>query len=190
MPGRLSKGWRPAACAPVGRTHQYGFVNNLSAIPLLEDVLFYLQKFDELARPLSCFLNRLKTRILTSCNGQSILPLLQATRPDVAASLQQALETYSVRSPAIPDPARPTIPVELTDGFPYLGSPIGSPEFANRFFNDRLADVNNQTQHLHANFSDHQTRLRCYHQCTSQKLPCLLGADVMHNLPLDFNAAA
>ena len=80
--------------------------------------------------------------------------------------------------------------MELTDGFAYLGCPVGSPDFANAFFSKRLADVDSQTQHLHTNFSDHQTRLRCYDQCTSRKLPCLLGADVMHNLPLDFNAEA
>ena len=33
-----------------------------------------------------------------------------------------------------------------------------------------------------------QTRLRLFAQCTIQKVPHLLGAEVMHSLPLDFDA--
>ena len=70
-----------------GRTHQMGFVDNLGSSVILEDCLFYLQKFDELAKPFGCFMNKCKTRILTSCNGQSILPLLEESQPNVAADL-------------------------------------------------------------------------------------------------------
>ena len=75
----------------------------------------------------------------------------------------------------------------MTDGFVFLGTPLGSSEFANASFLKRVIEVGAETAHLHNSFFDHQTQLCCYSQCTSQKLPCLLGADVMHNMPLDYN---
>ena len=64
-----------------------GFVDDLGSSVILEDCLFYLQKFDELAKTFGCFMNKCKTRILTSCNGQSILLLLEESQPNVAADL-------------------------------------------------------------------------------------------------------
>ncbi|EJK47770.1 hypothetical protein THAOC_33492 [Thalassiosira oceanica] len=89
------------------------------------------------------------TRILTSCNGQSIIPALADHDLAVAASLRSAIELYSQNKAQLPG-GSPT-PVELKDGFIYLGSP---------------------------------TRLRIFHQCTINKLPFLLGMEVLHNLPL------
>ena len=49
-----------------GSTHQIGFVDNLGATVILEDVLFFIEKFDVLARPFGYLLNTFKTRIFTS----------------------------------------------------------------------------------------------------------------------------
>ena len=165
------------------KTVQEGYVDDLFASLAHEDVLFYIDKFNELARPLGLFINPYKTRILTSCNGQSIIPDLAAHDLEVASSLKSALELYSQEKPEIPgnDP----IPVELTEGFIYLGSPVGSPSFANRYFRERVAAVQSEATLLAANIPDLQSRLRIFHQCTINKLPFLLGMEVLHNLPLD-----
>lgn len=44
------------------------------------------------------------------------------------------------------------------------------------------ADVNS----LRANIGDLYTRLKIFAQCTAQRLPHLLGADIVHSLPLNF----
>ena len=165
------------------KTVQEGYVDDLFASLAHEDVLFYIDKFNELARPLGLFINPYKTRILTSCNGQSIIPDLAEHDLEVASSLKSALELYSQEKPEIPgnDP----IPVELTEGFIYLGSPVGSPSFANRYFRARVAAVQSEATLLAANIPDLQSRLRIFHQCTINKLPFLLGMEVLHNLPLD-----
>ena len=168
-----------------GRTHQIGFANDLGATVVLEDVLFFLEKIDELARLFGCLLDTFKNWILISCSGLSILPLLLETHQQLAAELDKAIKRFSHRAPKIPD--KPIIPVELTDGFVYLRTPLGSSKFANVFFLKKVTEVGTETAHLHTSFSYQQTRLCCYSQCTSQKFPCLLGSDVMHNMPLDYN---
>ena len=74
--------------------------------------------------------------------------------------------------------------VEVTTGFRLLGTPVGSPEFADDFFAQKLEGVRNHAKLLHAGVEDLQTRLRLFSQCSIQKLPHLLGADIMHIMPL------
>ena len=83
------------------KTVQEGYVDDLFASLAHEDVLFYIDKFNELARPLGLFINPYKTRILTSCNGQSIIPDLAEHDLEVASSLRSASYTHR-RSPRYP----------------------------------------------------------------------------------------
>jgi len=77
--------------------------------------------------------------------------------------------------------------VELTSGFRLLGSPVGSASFAKHFFVKQIKIVSDNTQHLAANVPDLHTRLRLFSQCVIQKLPHLLGIDVMHHLPSSYD---
>ena len=83
--------------------------------------------------------NGFKTRALTSCNGDSILPALRVTQPAMALRVEATLDTYLVRK----DPSSPTVTsrVELTDGFCHLGTPVGSVKFANEFFDQQVDEV-------------------------------------------------
>ena len=76
--------------------------------------------------------------------------------------------------------------MELTTGFRLLDTPVGSPYFAFEFFNEQLEEVQANVTALNDGITDLQTRLRIFTQCTIQKLPHLLGADIMHNLPDTF----
>ena len=134
---------------------------------------------------MGCNINPFKTRILTSCNGQSILTELESIDSALAAQVRTTIAMYSADPPSVKD--GPTTPIELTSGFRLLGTPVGSPKFAQEFFNERLADVEKSVSLLHTHVPDLQTRLRIFTQCTIQKLPHLLGADIMHNLPLSYD---
>ena len=79
-------------------------------------------------------------------------------------------------------------PVELTDGFVLLGTPVGSEEFAKAFYATKAAEVAQNVAKLTAHIPDLQTRLRVFMMCTIQKMPHLLGSSIMHNLALDFEA--
>ena len=161
------------------------FVDDNSNVIPLEDISFFFTELDELAPPRGCRLNSFKTRILTSTNGMSPLPALRLTNPPLAESIEQAITTYSISKAT--NPTDPPIPVELTEGCRLLGAPVGSARFARDFCFQRVAAAIADAHTLTTSVSDLQTRLRLFSQCTIHKLPHLLGYDVLHHLPLDYD---
>ena len=69
----------------------------------------------DLGHQCSCFIYPQKSRILTSCNGSSIIPLLQQSNPTLATTITDAINTYSTTTSN-----NITNRVELTDGFRLL----------------------------------------------------------------------
>jgi hypothetical protein len=164
-----------------GITHLFAWVDDLSATVPHEDVRFFLDNLHKLGKPRGCHINPHKSRILTSCNNSSIIPKLITTNPTVAADISYAINKYSITKTKTS-----TIGVELTDGFRLLGTPVGSPTFADQFFQKQLDEVFQLTA-LNSQITDHQTRLKLFNTCILQKLPHLLNSDAMHHLPLDFD---
>ena len=120
-------------------TNFQAYVDDLSTVTPLVDLRFLIERFLEIAPGKGGDGNWFKTRVLTSCNGESILADLQHRDPDLAADVEWVLDNYSVR----PDPEdvakEKTLRVEVTDGFRLLGQPVGSPAFADTFFADKVA---------------------------------------------------
>ena len=75
----------------------------------------------------------------------------------------------------------PPLPVELTDGFHLLGSPIGSPAFSHDYFDTQLTAIQDAIELMSTNITDPHTKLSLFAQCLIQKLPHLLGSDVLHH---------
>jgi len=162
----------------------FEWVDDVCACILLVDLRFFCTNFSSLAKPCGFDFNIYKNRILTSTNGASILEGLADVNPSLAAEISNTIDEFSVRKDTI-DPAI-THSVELTTGFRLLGTPVGSPAFALEFFNEQLAEVKANVAALNDGITDLQTRLRIFTQCTIQKLPHLLDANIMHNLQDDF----
>ncbi len=72
---------------------------------------------------IGCFVNPHKTRVLTSCNGTSILLNLTTRNPPLACSLSTSIASFST-TPHPTNKTAPDIPVELTTGFRLLGQPV------------------------------------------------------------------
>ncbi len=161
------------------------FVDDSTKVVPLVDIDFFFRELNRLAPNRGCQLNRFKTRILTSTNGTSPIPAIRFTNPSLADELQAAINTYSVT--AGPSPTDPPIGVELLEGCRLLGAPVGSPKFAQQFFNERILAAIIDANKLTETVPDLQTRLRLFAQCTIHKIPHLLGYDVLHHLPLDYN---
>ena len=106
-----------------GITNLLGFIDDISTVVPLEDLLFLCQQFKERGIPLSCFINPNKTRILTSTNGSSPIHTISSTNPGLATNITEAIATFSTKSNKL-NPSQPT-PVKLTDGFRLLGIPVG-----------------------------------------------------------------
>ena len=176
---RLQNG-NPGDDGSGGITHLLGFVDDVSTCTPLEDIEFLCQNFDRLGRPLGCFINPMKTRILTSTSGSSPLPTLSELEPTIATSITRCIATYSTKPNNI-DPTGPPLPEELTTGFRLLGSPVGSPSFAREYFNQQLTIVQECIETMTIAITDPQTRLRLFSQCLIQKLPHLLGCDVLYH---------
>ena len=128
--------------------------------------------------------NVFKTLILTSTNGKSILKHLAKEDTPLVCEIAETIAEFSVEQ----HPIHPkmTTPVELTDGFRLLSTPVGSQAFVGQFFNKQIAEVKKNVKALEEGVPDLQTRLRIFLQCTIQKLPHLLGDDIMHNLVEDY----
>ena len=98
--------------------HLMGYVDDASATIPWVDLASFFRKFNELAEPLGCFLNPHKTRILTSCNGQSIIADLKRQCPSLGREVEDTIAEFSVEKP-VSAGAKPK-PVELTSSFVLL----------------------------------------------------------------------
>ena len=165
-----------------GISHLLSFVDDISSCIYLPDLQFLCKQVRTRGASIGCFVNSHKTRVLTSCNGTSILPALTAHDPQLALSISNSIASFST-TPHPTNKTAPDIPVELTTGFRLLGQPVGSATFATEFFDHRIDDVKKNITSLLDNITDQQTRLRLFSQCIIQKLPHLLSADVLYHLP-------
>jgi hypothetical protein len=95
-----------------GITNLLGFIDDISTVVPLEDLLFLCQKFRDRGLSLGCFINPDKTRILTSTNGTSPISSISAS------DITEAIATFSTKPNKL-NPSQPT-PVELTEGFRLL----------------------------------------------------------------------
>jgi len=157
-------------------------MDDISSNVALEDIQFFCEEIERLGAPRGCFVDPFKTRILTSCNGESILPRLHLSNPSLASTIERTIATYSITK----NNDDTTSPVERLMGSGY-GTPIGSPAFATKYYNQQLRNVEAATEALTKNITDLHMRLKLFTTCTVNKLPHLLDSDIMHNLPSNFD---
>jgi hypothetical protein len=117
--------------------HLFAYMDDISSTVSLADVQFCCKEFDKLGKPQGCFVNPFKTRILTSCSGNSILPLLYAYNNILALEFESIIVPYSIQQ----NKDDSVSPVDLTQGFWLLGTPVGSTTFANEFYAKQLQSV-------------------------------------------------
>jgi len=79
-----------------GRTHLLGFIDDISTLVPLEDLLFLCEQFQQRGIPLGCFINPGKTRILTATNGISPIQAISITNPTLAHDITKAINTYYI----------------------------------------------------------------------------------------------
>jgi hypothetical protein len=77
-------------------THLFAYMDDISSTVALEDIQFFCENIDKLGTPRGCFINPLKIRILTSCDGHSILPQLHKDNPNLASEIKKTISTYSI----------------------------------------------------------------------------------------------
>jgi hypothetical protein len=83
-------------------THFFSFVDDNTTLVPLQDLLFCCEHMQQLADPRGGYINTHKTRILTSCNGHSILPSLFRTNASLAMQVKTALAKFSNKPNPIP----------------------------------------------------------------------------------------
>ena len=158
--------------------HLFAYMDDISSTVAHEDIEFFCTEIERLGLSRGCIVNPSKTRILTSCSGKSIIPLLD---PNTAITIERTISKYSVNK----NKDNTTSPVELTSGFRLLGTPVGSKNFSDQFYNEQLDTVRESMDSMMTAITDTQTRLKLFTICTSQKLPHLLDSDIMHNYPTE-----
>jgi hypothetical protein len=78
-----------------GIIHLLGYVDNVSACVPLADLQFLCDQFATIGTPLGCFVNPMKTRILTSTSGHSPIPNLFHLNSMLATSITDTISQYS-----------------------------------------------------------------------------------------------
>jgi hypothetical protein len=151
------------------------------------DIQFLCNTLKRNGDQVGCFINPFKTRILTSCNGNSPLETLLHTNRRLATEVINTITRFFSTEPHPTSPSDPSTPVELLYGFRLLGHPVGSPSFAHEFFTTCLATVESNVESIHSSIDDDQTKLRLFSQCIIQKIPHLLSSDILYHLPTDIN---
>jgi hypothetical protein len=141
-----------------GISHLLGYVDNISSCVFLPDLPFLCNTLKTICASIGCFVNSSKTRILTSCNGTSTLPLLHTTNPILAKSISDTIAEFSTQ-PHPTGKSAPALPVELTTGFRLLSQPVGSPMFANKFFSSHVSAIKDCLSTLSTSITDKQTKL-------------------------------
>jgi hypothetical protein len=177
---RLSSG-DPGDDGHGGISHLLSYVDDISTCVYLPDLNFLCETLKSDGALLGCFVNTTKTRILTSCNGDSPISSLTAIDPDLGRSISAAIQNFS--NTPDPDKRDNTLPVELVDGFRLLGHPVGSAKFASEYFTKCTTIVQDSIKLLSDSISDQHTKLRLFSMCLIQKIPHLLSSDVMYHLP-------
>ena len=130
------------------------------------DLLWFLQRFEELGKPLGIILNKNKTTILTSTTGTSPSHNL---KPEQQQNLQKALEFLS---PDNPEKA------EITHGVRFLGQPIGSQSFAQQYINQKLENMCNKMDCL-TQLNDLQTQHSLFKYTMISSIMHLLPSDIL-----------
>lgn len=162
-------------------THLFAYMENISSTVPHEDVQFFCHELDKHRASNSYFVNPLKTRILTSCSGNSILPVLHDSNHTSATQTENTIATYSIKQ----NKHDSLSPVELTDGFRLSGTLVGSKLFPKAFYNEQLELVTSSLKSLEDLITDIHTRLKLFTQCVLQKLPHLLDSVIMHHYPIN-----
>jgi hypothetical protein len=161
-------------------THLLGYVDDVSACVSLANLQFLCDNFASIGALLGCFVNPMKTRILTSTSGLFPLPNNHLLNPSLATCIRDMISCYSTK-PNNNDILGPALPVELTTGFSFLSSPIGFPHFACEYFTAQLTDIQDCIELMSMAISDPHTKLHLFSQCLIQKLPHLLGCYVLYH---------
>jgi hypothetical protein len=101
-----------------------------------------------------------------------------AHKISLATEIEDTINRFSIKE----GPDNKSIPVE--QGFRLLGTPVGSRDFANKYYHNQLTMVTEGMQSLLTQIDNQQTRLKLFSKCTIQKQPHLLASDTMHNLDI------
>jgi hypothetical protein len=76
--------------------HLFAYMDDISSTVALEDIQFFCEEIERLGTPRGCFVNPFKTRILTSCKGESSLPKLHLSNSPLADTIKRTIATYSI----------------------------------------------------------------------------------------------
>jgi hypothetical protein len=143
-------------------SHLHGYIDRISCI-YLHNLPFLCTTLKTIDASLGCFVNPAKTQSLTSCNGQSTLPLLQTTNPELANAISATIVEFSTFPHPTNESAHP-LPVEFTTGFSLLGHPVGSHTFAAKFFSSHINNMKECITFLSHHITNKLTKLKLFSQ--------------------------
>jgi len=132
------------------------------------DLLYFIEKFNEIGHPLGCKLKEQKCQVLTSTTNISPLPYLSANH---AASLTKVLTQY----------CGGTAKGEALNGVRILGAPIGNSAFVTQYQNKTIQKLTSAVSTLHTLISDSHIATALFKFSLQHYTSHLLLTDMLHN---------
>ena len=127
------------------------------AVPLV-DLDSATAEFKRIAKLYNLDYSKYKTRIQTSTNGQSAIPMIKKTSKKLVRRVRKTLEEFSMgKNPAN---NRKNTMAEVLDGYRLLGAQVGAEEYAEAFLLRKANATREDARMLEKQFSYKQTTLR------------------------------
>ena len=133
-----------------------------------QDLKFFLDKFDEIGKPLGCILKSQKCQILTSTNGTSPINKLH---PQYKSDLIYSLDKYCGGQ----------IQGEITTCTRILGTPIGNAQFVNHYQNKKIQKLRNAINSIHNLVHDPHIAITLFKYSLQHYVTHLIPTDLIHN---------
>jgi hypothetical protein len=139
--------------------HTSSFIDDTNLFLTLQDVEWFIHRFNELGRPLGIKLNQQKTQLLTGPTTY-----FSSEQNDILERISTILQPSNI----------------LTDGCKLLGHAIGTKTFINAYMQEQATKYRTTVSRITTRLLDRQTMSSIYRYCAQPAIAHLIGSDILN----------
>ena len=139
--------------------HTSSFIDDTNLFLTLEDVEWFIDRFNELGKPLGIKLNRQKTQLLTGP-----LTYLSTEQKHILTHISTILQPENI----------------LTEGCKLLGQAIGTHTYVTNYMEQQATKYRTTVSRITTRLLDRQTMSSIYRYCAQPAIAHLIGTDILN----------
>ena len=139
--------------------HTSSFIDDTNLFIPLQDIEWFIKRFDELGQPIGIKLNQDKTKLLTGP-----LTYISATQKTTLTHLATILKPENI----------------LTDGCELLGQPIGTRAYVSNHMQQKATKYRTTVSRITTRLLDRQTISSIYRYCAQPAIAHLIGTNILN----------